>query len=280
MTAPRIGVVLVTHNSSRWIPSTLESIGAQTVQPTKVLIVDDHSNDETRSLLDRWANSASSTSVTVQVMTSTATDQHSFTRIARNFAQGVRAMQDVDLVALSDHDDVWHRDRLEVQASHMREASSLFLASNGLIRDGNRTLFEAFDVPQGVGDWTPRHLLRHVLRHSVATGSASMLRPSVLTKSPRFVPPQGWLHDRWWSILAAAQSGLRVSLEPVIHYRLSADQAVGLSRGRQQKSGVRRVRSIGGKDLYKLASLHSLRNEAAPELRAEFSWGRLLKTLV
>lgn len=107
-----------------------------------------------------------------------------------------------------------------------------------------------------------------------------MVRPRVLAATPSFMPPHGWLHDRWWSIMAAAHGRLQASSEPVIHYRLSEDQSVGLSRGRQATRGLPRLRLLNGSDLGKVMALHSLKAEAAPELQAEFSWGRLLKTLL
>ena len=279
MIASRIGVVLVTHNSSQWISSTLDSIAGQTVQPTKVLIVDDHSVDDTIRIVNHWTEALDHSRTAVQVVTSTDSSADTRTRIARNFAQGVLAMQDLDLVALADHDDVWLPERLELQSGLMRDGGAIFLASNGIIGNTAGTLFGAFDIPADFSNWNGPSKLRHVLRHSVATGGASMLRLGALTRSPNFIPPRGWLHDRWWSIVAAAHGGLQVSDEPVIGYRLSRDQAVGLNRGRQEIRGITRLRSVNSSDVRRLMAVHSLKGEAAPELRKEMSWGRLLKTL-
>lgn len=279
MSASRIGVVLVTHNSSRWISSTLESIAGQTVQPTKVLIVDDHSVDDTIRIVNHWTEALDRSRIVVQVVTSTDSNADTRTRIARNFAQGVLAIQDLDLVALGDHDDVWLPERLELQSGLMRDEGATFLASNGVIENSSDTLFRAFDIPADFSKWNGASKLRHVIRHSVATGGASMLRLGALTRSPNFIPPLGWLHDRWWSIVAAAHGGLQVSDKPVIRYHLSPHQSVGLNRGRQEIRGVARLRSVNSSDVCRLVAVHSLKGEAAPELRKELSWGRLLKTL-
>ena len=280
MTAPRIGVVLVTHNSSRWISATLESIRVQTVQPTRVLVVDDRSVDGTQRILDEWSATIRDADIAIRLVQATSTDSHPWTRIAHNFTQGVRAMQDLDLVALGDHDDEWMPNRLEGQSRLMCDGDSIILASNGVIDGTTRTLFEAFEIPPDFGDWDARRKLRHILRRSVATGGTTMLRPGVLSSSPNFVPPRGWLHDRWWSIVAAAHEGLQVSDEPVIRYRIMEDQSVGLNRGRQAIQGLQRLGSLTGSDVNRLTALHSLRSEAAPELRMEFTWGRLLKTML
>ena len=280
MTDLRIGVVLVTHNSSQWISSTLDSISTQTLPPTSIVVIDDHSVDDTRHLVGHWASSRMDPSTSLVWATSTAADEPSWTRIARNFTQGVRALADMDVVALGDHDDLWLPQRLQVQSQLMSQVDGMFLAGNGVVQDSESTLFEVFGVPADAGVWGARTLLRHLLRFSIATGGASMIRPSALLSNSQFVPPRGWLHDRWWSLLAASQGRLLVSQEPVIRYRLSPDQSIGLDRGRQGKRGLERLRSINVADYSRLKNVHSLKSEAAPELRGEFSWGRLLRTML
>lgn len=279
MSAPLVGVVVVTRNSADWLPETLESISRQTHLPHRVVIVDDHSTDVTGDLIDQWAVSVQRVGVSVERVASTSVDEEPRTRIARNFTQGVRILSGMDFVALSDHDDVWLPCRLEIQTALMSEQGSSFLASDGLIEGDPGTLFEAFDVQVGCEDWESRAILRHVLRHSVATGSASMIRPRELLRSGSFVPPRGWLHDRWWSILAATQGTLQISHEPVIRYRISPGQSVGLDRGRQRTEGFERFRSMKASDVGRLNDLHDLKKQAAPELRGELTWGRLVKTL-
>ena len=280
MTVLRIGVVLVTHNSSQWISSTLDSISTQTLPPTNVVVIDDHSVDDTRHLVEHWASSRMDPSTSLEWATSTAADEHSWTRIARNFTQGVRALADMDVVALGDHDDLWLPQRLQVQSELMSQANGMFLAGNGVVQDSELTLFEVFRVPADAGVWGARTLLRHLLRFSVATGGASMIRPSALLACAHFAPPVRWLHDRWWSLLAASQGRLLVSQEPVISYRLSPEQSVGLDRGRQGRRGLDRLASVQVADWPRLKSVHSLKSEAAPELRGEFVWGRLLRTML
>jgi len=276
----RIGVVVVSHNSESFLSETLDSIGSQTIRPTVVLVVDDHSVDGTVSTVGRWSASRQSAGIAVSVVQSMCIDQHPYTRIARNFTQGVRALRDLDLIALADHDDEWLPDRLEVQSGIMHDADSMFLASNGVLSGSTGTLFETFEVPDDFGAWNRRRQLRHVLRRSVATGGASMLRPGALMRSRSFIPPPGWLHDRWWSIVAAVHGRLQVSKEPVLRYQLSPSQMVGLNRGRQSLQGFRRLGSINRSDLTRLHTLHSLKEEAPPELQAEFRWDRLVKALL
>ena len=279
--SPGVGVVLTTHNSSDHIDATLASIADQTLLPTQVLVVDDHSTDGTVPLVLSWARRLQAQGVELSVQGSTANDDNPEKRIGRNFTQGLRALADLDLVALGDHDDVWFPQRVEEQVSLMTaDPGAVMLASNGVIEGLDSTLFEAFDVPSSLEVDSPREVLRFTIRHSVATGGASMVRPGSLLRSGVLAPPGDWLHDRWWSLVAATQAGLRVSFNPVLNYRVGPDQAVGLSRGRQTSRGISRWRSAHIHDLARVRALHRLKAIANPDVQRELRWDRLLRSVL
>ncbi len=87
----------------------------------------------------------------------------------------------------------------------------------------------------GLGRPDAAERMRTALRTSVATGGASMIRPA---RFPRLDVPEGWLHDRWWSLVATGRDGLLVDREPVIDYRVQPGQQVGLDAGAQGRSGT------------------------------------------
>lgn len=269
-----MGVALVTHNSEHLLAETLASIKHQSLPVTHIRIVDDASTDRTVEILTAWCEDMRSRGVDAEVVSATSREQHTITRTAQNFAQAARALTTCDLVALADHDDIWLPHRIETQVAIMEQhPEALMLASNGTLNADAEalTLFDAFKVPIDLNDRTCGDIARHVVRHSVATGSATMLRPQPLTRSPRFTPPRGWLHDRWWSILAASRCGLRIDVQPVIDYRVSRDQQVGLDRGRQASTVLTRASAARWSDLAKFGDLLSLRSQASPSARSAFS---------
>lgn len=223
----RVAAVIVTHNSERWLPDLLASIEGQTQAPDVRLAVDDLSTDSTVSLLEKhgW-----------QVVRSTSSATDVTTRIAQNFAQGVRAVQDCEVAILGDHDDYWLPDRVEHQVRVLKEHPDAWLvASDGRIMNESATLRETFPVPADWPSMTRAKRLRYALRHSIATGGASAVRPrGLLVPASKAVPiPAGWLHDRWWSLAATAGDGLHLDPNAVIEYRVQDGQQVGLDIGRQ-----------------------------------------------
>ncbi|MFM8155608.1 MAG: glycosyltransferase [Actinomycetes bacterium] len=232
-----ITAVLVTHNSERWLRATLESIANQTRKPESIIVIDDNSTDGTKAILAEFA-------ITPIAAITNAADVT--TRIAQNFQQGIREAKDADIVVLGDHDDIWHPTRIERQAALLEaDDSILMVASDGTLVDENGattggTLRTTFPVAANWNDLPANEQLAYALKHSLATGGASAIRPDYFAQQEI---PEGWLHDRWWSLLATVRLGMLIDSEPVIDYRVQGDQQVGLDTGTQAMDSAQKAKS-------------------------------------
>lgn len=124
-----VDVVVATRNRARFLDACLASIRAQTLQPARVVVVDDGSTDNTDAVLDRW--SADWPMLTV------ITVPQSGVSAARN--AGI-ANSTADLVAFNDDDDLWHPNFLERQVSLFEDRQGIGFAYCGfqeLDADGN-----------------------------------------------------------------------------------------------------------------------------------------------
>lgn len=242
-----VAVALVTRNAAPWIDPLLESIRSQTRTPDAIVVVDDHSTDDTVARIRRALGPV------VTVLPSVSAAKRRIDRIAGNFTQAVRACAPHEVVILGDHDDVWRPDRIAHQADRLlasEDFDSLMIASDGLLVDEQDepiggSLRTNFPIPDHAAD-DPRATLRLALTHLVATGGASAIRPAAF---PRLEVPPGWLHDRWWSLIAAAQGGLIVDKALVIDYRVHPGQQTGLDRashGARAREKLLRVGPLTG----------------------------------
>ena len=263
-----------------FLNETLASIEPQLSEVSAIHVVDDFSDDDTEIALSQWIRHVRTKGLDAHVRPSTSRARNLHTRTAQNFTQAARTLRSMDLIALADHDDCWLPNRLTHQAATFSQhPQALMLASNGNLMGDEATLFDVFDVPKDLNDHPCQQIARHVIRYSVATGSASMIRRDLL-RQPQGIPPRGWLHDRWWSLVAASRCGLRVDRAPVIDYRVSLDQQIGVNRGRQAATGLSRLTASRLGDIARLRDLMSLHHHASEAARSSFTPTAVFPTLV
>jgi glycosyltransferase involved in cell wall biosynthesis len=220
--SPVVGVV-VTHNSEKYLPDLLASIENQTRKLDQLIVVDDNSTDSTSEIL-------ASNGITLVVATTGARD--TVTRIARNFLQGAQLAPRDSIIIVGDHDDTWFPNRVEHQSKLMNKNPTIAMLASDGTTGTNQTLRSTFPVPNNWNTLSKKQQLTYVVRHSIATGGASAIRPRLL---PATIPA-GWLHDRWWSLAATNKTSMFIDPTCVIEYRISASQQVGLDQGGQQDS--------------------------------------------
>ena len=287
MSGPRIAAAVVTYNGAAWIREVLTSILDQSTGLDQVVVVDDHSVDATCEII-RATFGAQIRLIPSQLPRQGTTSVSIYTRIAANFVQAVRECGDAELVALADQDDVWHRDRVAAQIEGI--GSATMIASDGaLVDDSGRaiggTLRSVFPIPAGFAASSPAQRMRMALRHSIATGSASVIRPRRLAESGVLDAPPGWLHDRWWSLAACALDSMVVDDTPVIDYRISGEQVVGLDRRAQQGSRLARLVDHGRRARESMAKVTAVHDRLAPiaasaPIRAELTVTRMARTVL
>lgn len=98
----KIAVLMSTYNGEKYLKEQLDSLIQQELKPTKVLIRDDGSNDDTVNLLEDYAS------------------KYSFIEYycgknigpAKSFFELINKCEYYDYYALCDQDDVWYKDKL------------------------------------------------------------------------------------------------------------------------------------------------------------------------
>lgn len=148
MNEHKISCIIPTYNSARFIAETIDSVFAQTVGMYEVLVVDDGSTDDTKSVVDsfegrvRWLR-----------------QENSGPGAARN--NGVRNTTG-DFIAFLDSDDIWTPDKTEKQLARFAARPELGVCfgelfnfrtdtENGRFRDGYTEYTEWPRVPFSPG---------------------------------------------------------------------------------------------------------------------------------
>lgn len=223
-----ISVALCTYNGEPFIREQLASIAAQTLPASEVVICDDGSIDSTVNVVEFFIASYSGPTVFKIAHTERAGG------VRANFARAIGCCTG-DLIALSDQDDVWREDRLEVAAEVLTSRPEvLAVNADARIVDGKGaptgdTLLgslyvsarEREAIHSGCG-------LPVLIRRNVVTGATLIFRRELLASAL----PLGehWVHDEWLAAIAASLGGLDLIEDQLIDYRVHGANAIGVAQ--------------------------------------------------
>jgi glycosyltransferase involved in cell wall biosynthesis len=252
----RISVAMCTYNGARHLHKQLDSIAAQTHVPDELVICDDRSQDETSEIIESFAKT---TPFRVRLIVNDRNLGSS-----KNFEKAMRLCTG-DLIALSDQDDIWYPQKLEVQCEFFSNHPEL----GGLFSDGD--LMDQNSVSTGIRIWETIHFdsdrqellsLGHLstvlLRNNVVTGATLMVRSSELSFC--LPVPGSWVHDGWIAWMLGLHSKMGFVRESLIRYRMHGSQQVGLPpktayqqflRARQTKADSYKQERLMFEDLLK-----------------------------
>lgn len=224
----RLSVAMCTYNGADFLPAQLASIAAQTRQPDELIICDDASTDGTRALLESFARTAS---IPVSLYFS---DQN--TGSVKNFERAI-GLCTGDVIALSDQDDVWRKDKLELieQAFQRNAATGLVFSDAELVDEElnplGRTVWQAvgFDAHKQKLIRTGRSL--DVLITGWTVTGATMAFRSAYVKLALPVPTNiAMIHDGWIALTIAAVADVTFIEQPLIKYRQHERQQIGVPK--------------------------------------------------
>jgi glycosyltransferase involved in cell wall biosynthesis len=227
----RISVALCTYNGERFLAQQLDSITKQTRLPDELVVCDDRSTDRTVALVREFAATAS---FPVRIF-----ENEQNLGYAANFEQAIRICEG-DLIALSDQDDIWYPIRLErsEQEFAAHPQAGLVFSDADVINDSDQLAGATLWQRLGFAGRRERDLLagRYTIlaKHRFVTGATVMFRASL---RDRLLPiGEGWIHDEWIALVAAAFSGLRPIDQPLIRYRIHDSQQVGFRNKLEQRA--------------------------------------------
>lgn len=214
MTSPAVSVVMAVRDQAAFIEEALESVLAQTYEPTEVIVVDDGSSDRTADLAESFGVS-----------------------VTRQSRKGVSVARNVGLASMRgeywtpfDGDDVMLPDRLERQVGHLEAYPDL---------GGVLGLAEVFVTP---GEPRPAHLNPRWDPTPFPAMGTLMARRSTLDLVGGYDETLRHAEDVDW-MLRAKHAGIEIAQldHIVLRYRMhEANTSRDTAAGRRALAGVLR----------------------------------------
>jgi glycosyltransferase involved in cell wall biosynthesis len=210
---------MCTYNGAKFLPAQLESIVAQTRQPDEIVICDDGSTDETASVIKQF-------DVTLH------TNEKNLGTV-KNFEKTIELCSG-DVIVLSDQDDVWRDDKVELIESAFNtnpKAGLVFsdaeIVNENLNSTGRRMWDEVgFDAHKRKSVAHGRAL--DVLISGWTVTGATMAFRSDYRNLVLPIPTNiQMIHDGWIALTVASVSDVITLDEPLIKYRQHERQQIG-----------------------------------------------------
>ena len=222
-----VSVVVCTFNGEKYLREQLQSILDQTRPPDEIIVSDDGSTDSTLQIIEEFASSNGVAQTPVWRVETRAKPLG----VSGNFASALTKARG-EIIALADQDDLWEPGRLENGLEQFHDGVLLVHSDATLIDASGRptgTLMSALRLTSS----ERRNLLRGralttLLRRNVVTGATTAIRPSLLEQALPI--PEGWVHDEWLALVAAAQRGVVFQEDLLIRYRQHGNNEIGASK--------------------------------------------------
>ena len=216
---------MCTYNGAEFLPAQLQSIIAQSRPPDEIVICDDVSTDATRSILEKFATE-SSIPITLHL------NKQNLGSV-KNFEQAI-ALCTGDTIALSDQDDVWRSDKLQLieEAFNTSPSAGLVFSDAEIVDENlnplNRRMWDevGFDTHKRKLVRTGR-ALEVLLPGWTVTGATMAFRSQFVKLSLPIPEGIAMIHDGWIALTIAAVADVVALDEPLIQYRQHERQQIG-----------------------------------------------------
>ncbi len=221
----KISVAMCTYNGAEFLPAQLQSIVAQTRRPDEIVICDDGSTDETEALIKDFAGSS-------QVPIILHANEKNLGAV-KNFEQAVGLCKG-DIITLSDQDDVWREDKLQLieQSFHKTPTAGLVFSDAEIVDEKlaslGRCMWDEVDFNSHKRKLVAQGRALDVLITGWTVTGAAMAFRSEYKKLALPIPTNvPMIHDGWIALAVAAVSDVIAIGEPLIKYRQHKGQQIG-----------------------------------------------------
>lgn len=221
---PDVDVLLAVYNGEAYLSSFLDSLVAQTFRNFRLIVSDNKSNDDTRSILESYRPKFEGGLIVMQPPPETVCAPLNFSRVT--------GASDAHYAMYADADDVWHADKIVKSLAVMRDAERRFGASTPILVHSDLVVVDRDLKPLHHSLWDyqlidpTRTGLNKLLMQNCVTGCTMMLnRPLIRLGHP--LPVQAPSHDYWFALVASAFGQIVAIREPLIEYRQHGGNLTG-----------------------------------------------------
>ncbi len=221
-----ISIAMATYNGGRYIREQLDSILSQTVRDFELVVSDDCSADDTWDILEEYAGRDG------RIRLYRNGENVGF---KRNFERAI-SLCEGDYVALSDQDDIWLPNHLELLLDRM-DGKMIACGNAELVDSRGHPMNLTLDAQESL-DYVPDDDLKKaysvIFYRNPYQGASMLLKREFLDKALP-IPDESPSHDVWFSCLGCFYGGISHFSDVITLYRRHGYNLTGKKEKRNLK---------------------------------------------
>lgn len=200
----KVSVAMATYNGEKFLKQQVDSILSQLGDEDELIISDDHSSDQTLSIVKNYMKEDHRVKLYM----------NGESGVTSNFENAIKHTQN-EIIFLSDQDDVWKPEKVEtVKTYYERNPKIKMIMSDITVVDNElHTTIESFYGFRG----SRSGVVKNIIKNSYI-GCAMSFRKELkaqILPIPRNVP----MHDMWIGLVADLSKSALLIPEKLIYYR-------------------------------------------------------------
>lgn len=221
-----ISIAIATYNGANFLKEQIDSILKQTIQDIEIVVCDDCSTDNTLDLLQEYA----SKDLRFHIYQN---DKN--LGFKKNFEKAI-SLCNGDYIALSDQDDIWGKNHLELLLCAIKD-KSLACGNSTLIDKDGKSLGMTLKYQESL-DYIPKNNLKKALSIFLFRNpyqGATMMINNRMKEIALPIPDGVDYHDTWLASVACFLDGINYIEEPILKYRRLSNSVTGSRETRKSK---------------------------------------------
>ncbi|WP_304343648.1 glycosyltransferase [Chryseobacterium koreense] len=222
----KTSIALCTYNGGKYLKEQLESILAQTVLPDEIVVCDDGSTDDTKNITEQYRQ--------IYPLIFKVFNNEKNLGYAKNFEKAITLCTG-DLIFLSDQDDVWKKNKIEVMRNTAEQNPEIhvfahrieILEKNGDVLSQSFWDIDGFN-PNSANSETLKYLL---FERNVFPGMSLAITRNAREKYlPLKSPHQLVIHDYEIILKSCRDNAFKAIDESLTLYRTHENQNIGFNK--------------------------------------------------
>jgi len=230
MEEAKISIVMATYNGGRFLRKQLDSLACQELKADEIIVSDDHSSDQTLSILDEYK----------EILTYSKNPGKR--GVISNFKNAASKAKTGNYMAFADQDDLWLSNKLSASMDMLlrsEDKSLPCMVYSDPIVVNNEDEVTAKSLWSILGFNKYQHKLETILFGNPAGGCTMLINPQ-LAKYISTIPDDSYMHDAWLTLCAYTFGKAIVMNEQILKYR-QHDHNVTFSNDYKKPSRLQRV---------------------------------------